>query len=84
MKLASKFLYSLKQGIKGIFHSKTMSFISIISVTASLIILGIVLTIVLNINQFIDCLNLQSAAFSIVKKLGCIPYLESQLKSCDC
>jgi cell division transport system permease protein len=54
MKLASKFLYSLKQGIKGIFHSKTMSFISIISVTASLIILGIVLTIVLNINQFIS------------------------------
>lgn len=53
MKLVSKFLYSLKQGIKGIFHNKTMSFISIISVTASLIILGIVLTIVLNINQFI-------------------------------
>ena len=54
MKLVSKFLYSLKQGIKGIFHNKTMSFISIISVTASLIILGIVLTIVLNINQFIS------------------------------
>ncbi|HSQ88897.1 permease-like cell division protein FtsX [Romboutsia sp.] len=53
MKLVSKFLYSLKQGIKGIFHNKTMSFISTISVTASLIILGIVLTIVLNINQFI-------------------------------
>lgn len=53
MKLMSKFLYSLKQGIKGVFHNKTMSFISIISVTASLIILGIVLTIVLNINQFI-------------------------------
>lgn len=54
MKLVSKFLYSLKQGIKGIFHNKTMSFISIISVTASLIMLGIVLTIVLNINQFIS------------------------------
>lgn len=54
MKLVSKFLYSLKQGIKGIFHNKTMSFISTISVTASLIILGIVLTIVLNINQFIN------------------------------
>lgn len=53
MKLMSKFLYSLKQGIKGVFHNKTMSFISIISVTASLMILGIVLTIVLNINQFI-------------------------------
>ena len=53
MKLVSKILYSLKQGIKGVFHNKAMSFISTISVTASLIILGIVLTIVLNINQFI-------------------------------
>lgn len=54
MKTVSKILYSLKQGIKGVFHNKTMSFISTISVTASLIILGIVLTIVLNINQFIN------------------------------
>lgn len=53
MKLVSKFLYSLKQGIKGVFSNKTMSFISVISVTSSLIILGIVLTIVLNVNQFI-------------------------------
>lgn len=54
MKTVSKILYSLKQGIKGVFHNKTMSFISTMSVTASLIILGIVLTIVLNINQFIN------------------------------
>ncbi|MGL4913157.1 MAG: permease-like cell division protein FtsX [Romboutsia sp.] len=53
MKSVSKILYSLKQGIKGVFHNKAMSFISTISVTASLIILGILLTIVLNINQFI-------------------------------
>ncbi|MEG1310383.1 MAG: permease-like cell division protein FtsX [Romboutsia sp.] len=53
MKLVSKFLYSLKQGIKGIFNNKTMSFISVISVTSALIILGTLLTIVLNINQFI-------------------------------
>ena len=53
MKLVSSFLYNLKQGIKGILKNKTMSFISIISVTSSLIILGIVLTMVLNINQFI-------------------------------
>lgn len=53
MKLMSKCLYSLKQGIKGIFSNKTMSFISVISVTSALIILGIVFTIVLNINQFI-------------------------------
>lgn len=53
MKLLSKFLYSLKQGIKGVFSNKTMSFVSVISVTSALIILGIVLTIVLNVNQFI-------------------------------
>lgn len=53
MKLVSSFFYSLKQGIKGIFSNKTMSFICVISVTAALVILGIVLSVVLNINQFI-------------------------------
>lgn len=53
MKLVSKFLYSVKQGIKGIFSNKTMSFLSILSVASSLVILGIVITIVLNMNQFI-------------------------------
>lgn len=52
MKIISNFLYSLKQGFKGIFNNKTMSAISIISVSSSLIILGIVLSIVLNINHF--------------------------------
>lgn len=53
MKLVSKFLYSIKQGIKGIFSNLTMSFLSVVSVTSALVILGIVLTIVLNVNQFI-------------------------------
>ena len=53
MKLLSNFLYSVKQGIKGVFKNKTMSFISIISVSASLIILGIITSIVINANQFI-------------------------------
>ncbi|WP_296647495.1 permease-like cell division protein FtsX [Romboutsia sp. 13368] len=53
MKLLSNFLYSVKQGIKGVFKNKTMSFISIISVSASLIILGIIISVVLNANQFI-------------------------------
>ena len=53
MNLMSNFLYSVNQGIKGVFKNKTMSFISIISVTASLIILGIITSIVLNTNQFI-------------------------------
>ena len=53
MKILSNFLYSIRQGIKGAFKNKTMSFISIISVSASLIILGIITSIVLNANKFI-------------------------------
>ncbi|MEG0180895.1 MAG: permease-like cell division protein FtsX [Peptostreptococcaceae bacterium] len=54
MKLISSILYNIKQGLKGILSNKTMSFISIGSVSASLIILGIVISIVLNANQFIE------------------------------
>lgn len=54
MKIISSFLYSLKQGLKGIFANKTMSAISMISVSSALIILGVVISIVLNINQFIE------------------------------
>lgn len=54
MKLLSSFIYNLKQGINGIRKNKTMSLISTISVTAALIILGLILTIVININQFIE------------------------------
>lgn len=54
MKIISNISYNIKQGFKGIFSNKTMSFISIGSVSASLIILGIVISIVLNVNQFIS------------------------------
>ena len=54
MKIISNISYNIKQGFKGIFSNKTMSFIYIGSVSASLIILGIVISIVLNINQFIS------------------------------
>lgn len=54
MKILSSFLYNLKQGLKGLLSNKTMSFISIGSVSASLIILGIVISIVLNTNEFIQ------------------------------
>ncbi|MGL5711998.1 MAG: permease-like cell division protein FtsX [Paraclostridium sp.] len=54
MKILSKFLYNINQGFKGILSNKTMSFISIGSVSASLIILGIVISIVLNVNNFIE------------------------------
>ena len=54
MKIISNFLYSLRQGFKGVFSNKTMSAISVISVSSALIILGIVISIVLNINQFIE------------------------------
>ena len=47
-------IYSIKQGIKGFFASKTMSTISIISVTSSLIILGIILSMFLNVNNVIQ------------------------------
>lgn len=53
MKVLSNFLYSVKQGIKGLLKNKTMSFISIISISASLIMLGIITSIVLNANEFI-------------------------------
>ena len=54
MKLLSNLTYNLKQGLNGLIKNKTMSLISIISVTSALIILGIILTMVLNINQFIE------------------------------
>lgn len=54
MKLVSKSMYSIKQGVKGIFSNKMMAILSIVSVASSLIILGIVLTLVLNVNQFMN------------------------------
>lgn len=54
MRHISKILYSIKQGIRGVFHKIGMSFVSVLSITSSLIILGVVITIVLNINNFID------------------------------
>lgn len=54
MKALSSISYNIKQGFKGILSNKTMSFMSIGSVSASLIILGIVIAVVLNVNQFIN------------------------------
>ena len=45
--------YNIKQGFKGLVASKTMTAISIGSITSSLIIFGIVLMIILNINQLV-------------------------------
>ncbi|HSQ33672.1 MAG TPA: hypothetical protein VLM81_02100, partial [Peptostreptococcaceae bacterium] len=45
--------YNIKQGFKGLASSKTMAAISIGSITSSLVIFGIVLMIILNINQFV-------------------------------
>ena len=59
MKILSNFLYSLKQGMKGVLKNKTMSFISIISVSASLIILGIIISIVFNASKFIKATEYQ-------------------------
>lgn len=46
-------LYNIKQGFKGLASSKTMALISIGSITSSLVIFGMVLMIILNINQFV-------------------------------
>ena len=53
MKALSSLNYNIKQGLNGLIKNKTMGLISIVSVTSALIILGVILTLVLNINQFI-------------------------------
>lgn len=50
----SQIIYSIKQGLKNLLKNKMMNFLSIISVSASLIILGIVLSLVVNINEFVN------------------------------
>ncbi len=50
----SQIIYSIKQGLKSLLKNKMMNFLSIISVSASLIILGIVLSLVVNINKFVN------------------------------
>lgn len=47
-------IYSIKQGIKGLLSTKAMSFLSIISVSASLIILSLVMGGIFNVNEFIE------------------------------
>jgi len=54
MKALSSLNYNIKQGLNGLIKNKTMGLISIVSVTSALIILGVILTLVLNINQFIE------------------------------
>ena len=54
MEMISKIMYSLKQGLKGVFSNKTMRFISVVYITSVLAILGIVSCIVLNINSFME------------------------------
>ncbi|MFI3210307.1 MAG: permease-like cell division protein FtsX [Peptostreptococcaceae bacterium] len=47
-------MYSIKQGIRGLLSTKGMSFLSIISVSVSLIILSLVMSAILNLNEFIE------------------------------
>ncbi|PAB58772.1 permease-like cell division protein FtsX [Anaeromicrobium sediminis] len=44
--------YCIRQGIRGIWRNRMMSMASIFSITSVLIILGVVFTIILNINSF--------------------------------
>lgn len=47
----SSFFYSLKESFKNLWRNRLMSFASITSVTATLLILGIVFVVILNINS---------------------------------
>ncbi|OPJ55233.1 permease-like cell division protein FtsX [Alkalithermobacter paradoxus] len=51
MRMMNSMIYNIKEGVRGILKNGTMSIASIGSVAASLFILGIVLSIVLNINN---------------------------------
>ena len=51
MEMISKIMYSLKQGLKGVFSNKTMSFISVVYIISVWAILGSVVCIVRNINS---------------------------------
>ncbi|MCT4594554.1 MAG: permease-like cell division protein FtsX [Anaeromicrobium sp.] len=44
--------YCIRQGIRGVWRNRMMSMASVFSITSVLIILGVVFTIVLNINSF--------------------------------
>lgn len=49
--MLNNFIYSIKEGSKGLLRNRSMSLASIASVTSSLFILGIMLCLVLNINN---------------------------------
>lgn len=53
MKLRS-FNYLLKEGLKGIWHNRLMSFASIMTVTASLIIFSLFLILSLNVDHMVE------------------------------
>ncbi|MEA3422619.1 MAG: ABC transporter permease, partial [Bacillota bacterium] len=44
--------YSISETLKSLFRNRMMSFASITSVAASLLILGIIMSVILNINSF--------------------------------
>jgi len=48
--MLNNFIYSIKEGLKGLTRNRSMSIASIASVSSSLFVLGIMLCIVLNIN----------------------------------
>lgn len=49
--MLNNFIYSMKEGAKGLFRNRSMSLASIASVTSSLFVLGLMLCLVLNINN---------------------------------
>lgn len=51
--------YVLGQGLVGLWRNRTMSMASIGTVTATLIILGLIITLVLNISNLADLVQMQ-------------------------
>ena len=48
--MLNNFIYSVKEGLKGLARNRSMALASVASVASSLFVLGIMLCIVLNIN----------------------------------
>lgn len=53
----NKFMYSLKQSLKQMHRNKGMSFTSIFAITAMMIILGVFLAIIVNINMITEMIK---------------------------
>ncbi|SHH40069.1 permease-like cell division protein FtsX [Tepidibacter thalassicus] len=73
--MINSIMYNIKEGVKGVVRNPTMAVVSIGSVAASLFILGIIFSIVLNVNNFTMLIQNQFDKVQV--------YLEKDLSSQD-